>query len=99
MERPPSSFDKNETKDYVGWYQQAKHFHRDDGFKINFPSHSNDNYLMYIIGIQDGMGAYSQDNNRENGDTNAPVGHLDQKEYALGFNDGYSIEHQAEEAD
>jgi hypothetical protein len=85
--------------DYLSWYQQAKHFHVDDKFNIRIPSHSNDNYLMYIIGIQDGMLVYDQDNNRENGNTNPPLGHPHQQEYGVGFNDGWDIEHEAEEAD
>jgi hypothetical protein len=54
---------------------------------------------MYIIGIQDGMLVYDQDNNRENGSTNPPLGHSYQHEYSAGFNDGWDIEHEAEEAD
>ena len=95
----PSFFNKNETEHYVGWYQQARHFHDDDKFTISIPSHSNDNYLMYIIGIQDGMGAYDADDARGNGNINPPLGHPYQSEYNAGFNDGYSIEHQAEDAD
>lgn len=99
MERPPSSFDKNETSDYLGWYQQAKHFHIDDKFTISILSHTDDNYFAYYEGIQDGMLVYDQDNNRENGNSPCPLGHLHEKEYCLGFNDGGNIEHQAEDAD
>jgi hypothetical protein len=85
--------------DYLSWYQQARHFHIDDKFNISFPSHTDDNYLQYFIGVQDGMLVYDQDNNRENGNTNPPLGHLYQHEYNAGFNDGWNIEHEAEEAD
>lgn len=85
--------------DYLSWYQQAKHFHDDDKFTISIPSHSSDNYLQYFIGIQDGMLAYDQDDARENGNTNPPLGHSHQSEYSAGFYDGWSIEHQAREAD
>lgn len=99
MQRPPASLDKNDTADYISWYQQAKHFHVDDDFNITIPSHSNDNYFMYIIGIQDGMLVYDQDNKRENGDSPCPLGHANEKEYCTGFLDGGNIEHQAEDAD
>jgi hypothetical protein len=99
MIKPPSSFDKNETSDYLGWYHQARHFHIDDKFTISISSHTDDNYFAYYEGIQDGMLVYSQDNNRENGDSPCPLGHLHEKEYCLGFLDGGNIEHQAEDAD
>lgn len=85
--------------DYVSWYQQAKHFHIDDHFTINIPSHSDDGFLQYFIGIQDGMLAYDQDDARENGNTSPPLGHSHQSQYVLGFNSGWDIEHEAREAD
>ncbi|MGC2574223.1 MAG: hypothetical protein WA364_22135 [Candidatus Nitrosopolaris sp.] len=84
---------------YLGWYQQAKHFHIDDKFTISIPVHIDDNYFAYYEGIQDGMLVYDQDNNRENGNSPCPLGHLYEREYCLGFNDGGNIEHQAEDAD
>jgi hypothetical protein len=99
MIRPSHLLDKNETSDYLNWYQQAKHLHIDDKFTISIPSHTDDNYLAYYEGIQDGMLVYDQDNNRENGNTNPPLGHSYQHEYNAGFNDGWNIEHEAEDAD
>lgn len=99
MEPPSPSLDKNETTDYVSWYQQAKHFHIDDKFTISIPYHTDDNYFAYYEGVQDGMLVYDQDNNRENGNSPCPLGHANETEYCAGFLDGGNIEHQAEDAD
>lgn len=84
---------------YLSWYDQAKHFHIDDGENISIPSHTDDDDFAYYEGIQDGMLVYDQDHNRGNGDTNASLGHSNQAEYTAGFNSGYDIEYDAEEAD
>lgn len=54
------------TSDYIPRYKQAKHFHTGMPRTIKLPVHTEDKYLHYYIGFQDGMVTYDLD--RDNSD-------------------------------